>query len=438
MSLNFDIQIIDGSSKSGLKAFERLIARSFEEQTEAAEAALAIIREVRERGDEALFSYTEKFDRAVVDEKTVKVTQKEIKEARKSANPEFIRILNRSIERVRDFHNRHKAEGWFEPFPGGELMGRIVRPLERVGAYVPGGKALYPSSVVMNVIPAVCAGVPEIIICTPPAPDGRVDPKVLAAADLCGVSAVYKAGGAQAVAAMAYGTKSIPRVDKIVGPGNIYVATAKRLVYGAVDIDSVAGPSEILIIADSSAKAKFAAADMLSQAEHDEMAGSVLITPSKKLAESVREALSSQLKKLPRRAIAQTALKNRGAIVITEDLSQAAELANLAAPEHLELCVEEPFDLLPAIKNAGAIFLGHFTPEPLGDYMAGPNHVLPTGGTARFFSPLSADDFVKKSSVLCFNRAAFAEIAADCARFAEEEGLQAHANAVYVRLKDKR
>ena len=345
----------------------------------------------------------------------------------------MIKVIQKSAQRIRNFHQKQKINSWLEPSENGEMLGQLIRPIEKVGIYVPGGKAAYPSSVLMNAVTASVAGVPHIIMTTPAQKDGRVTPTTLVAAKEAGVNEVYKVGGAQAIASLAYGTTCVPKVDKICGPGNIYVALAKKSVYGQVNIDSIAGPSEILVIADDSANAVYVAADMLSQAEHDEMASAILVTDSEKLAEEVKKELYIQTEQLERKEIILKSLENYGLIVIAKDMKQACELSNRIAPEHMEICTKAPFELLPYIKNAGAIFLGHYTPEPLGDYMAGPNHVLPTGGTARFFSPLSLDDFIKKSSILSFSKEAFLELSDDVMTFAKGEGLTAHANAVSVR-----
>ncbi|GHU51335.1 histidinol dehydrogenase [Clostridia bacterium] len=423
------LRIIKGGDT---EALQKISKRSQLDYGDTARIVGDIISDVRERGDAALFEYAKKFDGADISE--LEVSRDDLKNAHKEIGADILRIMTRSAGRVREFHEKQKRNGYIEPFALGELMGQLLRPLERVGVYVPGGQAMYPSSVIMNVIPAKVAGVSEIIMATPPDKKGGVSPLILAAAELSGVDRVFKMGGAQAVAAFAHGTQSVPKVDKITGPGNIYVALAKRAVYGYVSIDSIAGPSEILIIADETANPVFVAADLLSQAEHDELAAAILITVSEEFAREVAAELQKMTARLPRKEIIQKSLENYGAIIVTESIAEAVTIANRLAPEHLELCVGEPFHLLPAIKNAGAVFLGNYTPEPLGDYMAGPNHVLPTGGTARFFSPLGVDDFIKKTSVLSFGKSAFETLAADCAEFAEAEGLFAHANSIRVRL----
>lgn len=427
------IDIFKSSDKDFRNRLQAITSRGEADTSKVEEAVKGIIADVRKDGDKALFSYTKQFDRLSVTKNTVKVSEAEFKNARKVVSKEIVESLNLAAKRIESFHRRQVEESWFFHEDDGVTLGQMVKPLERVGAYVPGGKAVYPSSVLMNVIPAKVAGVKEVIVCSP-TPDGEINPYVLVAAEIAGTDAVYKIGGAQAVAAMAYGTESIPKVDKIVGPGNIYVATAKRLVFGVVDIDMIAGPSEILVVADESAKPAFIAADLLSQAEHDEMASSILVTTSKKIADETVKELKKQLKKLSRKEIAEKSLKNYGAIIFVKDLNEAADIVNNIAPEHLELSVDRPFELLPKIKNAGAIFLGHYTPEAVGDYIAGPNHTLPTGGTARFFSPLSATDFLKRSSILYYSEASLKKIGRDAVRIAEAEGLTAHANSVKVRL----
>lgn len=428
------IEILKTSGKGFRKKLEAIITRGEADTSKVEEAVKGIIADVRKSGDKALFSYTKRFDRLPVTKKTVRVSDAEFRDARKVVSKDIVESLKLAARRIEAFHRRQLEESWFFQEDEGVTLGQMVRPLERVGCYVPGGKAAYPSSVMMNVIPARVAGVKEVVVCSP-TPGGEVNPYVLVAAEIAGADAVYKVGGAQAVAAMAYGTESIPRVDKIVGPGNIYVATAKRLVFGVVDIDMIAGPSEILVVADDSANPAFIAADLLSQAEHDEMASSVLVTTSEKTADETVKELKKQLKKLSRREIAEKSLKEYGAMILAKDLDDAAGIVNNIAPEHLELSVDRPFELLPKIKNAGAIFLGHYTPEAVGDYLAGPNHTLPTGGTARFFSPLSATDFLKRSSILYYSEASLKKIGRDAARIAEAEGLTAHANSVLVRLK---
>lgn len=427
------IEILKTSDKDFSKKLKTITSRGEGDSSRVETAVKEIITGIRKHGDKALFSYTNRFDGLLVDKKTVRVSDGEFRDARKAVSKDIIKSLELAAKRIEAFHRKQLEESWFFHEDDGVTLGQMVRPLERVGAYVPGGKAVYPSSVLMNVIPARVAGVKEVVVCSP-TPGGEINPHVLVAAEIAGADAVFKVGGAQAVAAMAYGTSSIPRVDKIVGPGNIYVATAKRLVFGVVDIDMIAGPSEILVVADESANPMFIAADLLSQAEHDEMASSILVTTSKKIADETIKELRKQLKKLSRNEIAEKSLKDYGAVIIVKDLDEAAEIVNNIAPEHLELSVDRPFELLPKIKNAGAIFLGHFTPEAVGDYVAGPNHTLPTGGTARFFSPLSAADFIKKSSIIYYSEAALKRIGKDAVKIAEAEGLTAHANSVKIRV----
>ena len=408
--------------------------RSQLEQGEVQARVDEILAQVRARGDEALLAYTRQFDGADLNPETLRVTPEEREAAFAQIDPALRRTMEQSAARIRDFHQKHLAQSWEEE-ENGALLGQLVRPMERVGVYVPGGKAAYPSSVLMNVIPAKVAGVPEIYMATPAGADGSVPATTLVAATIAGVDTIFKMGGAQAIGALAFGTESVPKVDKITGPGNIYVALAKRAVFGHVSIDSVAGPSEILVVADESADPVYVAADLLSQAEHDELASALLVTTSEGLARAVQEELERQTAQLPRRAIVEKSLQGFGAALLVDSRAEAAECANRVAPEHLELMVSDPKALLPAIRNAGAIFLGAYSPEPLGDYMAGPNHVLPTSGTARFFSPLNVEDFRKKTSLVGFDREALLALADGIITFAEAEGLSAHANAVRVRKK---
>lgn len=424
------------SSENSQQKLQEILKRNQTEKNDAQQMVDEILYDVKKKGNEALFAYIKKFDKVELTEKTIQVTEAEIEYAYTQVEQRLIHVIKKAAKRIQHFHQKQKLNSWLEPSENGEMMGQLIRPLEKVGIYVPGGKASYPSSVLMNAIPASVAGVSEIIMVTPAQKDGRVTPTTLVAAKEAGVTQIYKAGGAQAIAALAYGTTCIPKVDKICGPGNIYVALAKKSVYGQVNIDSVAGPSEILVIADDRANPVYVAADMLSQAEHDEMASAMLVTDSETLAEAVQKELKRQTALLSRKEIIEKSLSDYGLIVIAEDMEQACTLSNLIAPEHLEICTKAPFSLLPKIKNAGAIFLGEYTPEPLGDYMAGPNHVLPTGGTARFFSPLSIDDFIKKSSILSFSKEALLELSEDIVTFAQAEGLTAHANAVAVRKEN--
>lgn len=421
--------------KAGSPAFDEFLtvleARGSGAVGSVQETVRDVVESVRRDGDEAVRRLTARFDHLKV--RNLRIPPSMVREAWKASRKAVVRSLETAVGRLTAFHERQRESSWF--FDDRDAMlGQLVRPLHTVGVYVPGGKASYPSSVLMNVIPARVAGVERIVMCVP-TPRGEVNPYVLVAADMLGVRDIYRVGGAQAVAAMAYGTSSIPRVDKIVGPGNIYVATAKRMVFGQVDIDMIAGPSEILVVADGSADPSCVAADLLGQAEHDELASAILVTPAPGLASVVMRELDRQLRKLERRKIAAKALENYGAVVMASDLQQAVEVANRIAPEHLEVITENPNQLLPAIRNAGAVFVGPWTPEALGDYVAGPNHTLPTGGTARFFSPLGTYDFVKRSSLLSFSRETFQSLADDVLTLAGVEGLEAHAKSVQARLR---
>ena len=394
-----------------------------------------IVEDVRKNRDQALFAYTKKFDGADLDSSNIRVTEAEIQEAMSQVDPELLTVMKRAMKNIREYHEKQKQYSWFDSKPDGTILGQKVTPLARAGVYVPGGKAAYPSSVLMNVVPAKVAGVEQIIMCTPPDHEGKVYPTTLVAANEAGVDVVYKAGGAQAIAAMAYGTESIPKVDKICGPGNIYVALAKKAVFGYVSIDSVAGPSEILVIADETANPRYVAADLLSQAEHDEMASAILITTSSELANKVSAEIDGFLKELSRSEIISKSLDNYGYILLVDDINEAVSVANDIASEHLEIVTKDPFNVMTKIKNAGAIFLGEYSSEPLGDYFAGPNHVLPTNGTAKFFSALSVDDFIKKSSIISYSREALEAIHNDIENFASAEHLTAHANSIKVRFE---
>ena len=427
------IQIIKCGTPEGNEKIQKVLSRSQLEHGNVQEIVDGILADIRARGDKAIFEYTEKFDKVKIDESNFKVTEEEIEYAYSQVDKRLIDVIKKSAARIRAFHEKQKINSWLEPSENGEMLGQLIRPLEKGGVYVPGGKAAYPSSVLMNVIPAHVAGVKHIYMTTPAQKDGSVYPTTIVAAKEAGVDEIFKVGGAQAIAALAFGTESVPKVDKICGPGNIFVALAKRSVYGHVNIDSVAGPSEILVVADETANPVYTAADLLSQAEHDEMASAILITTSEKLANEVQSEIEKQTAVLERKAIIEKSIENYGAIIVAENIDEAFELSNSIAPEHMEVCMASPFEMLPKIKNAGAIFLGHYTPEPLGDYMAGPNHVLPTGGTARFFSPLSIDDFIKKSSIISFSKDALNALSDDIITFANAEGLTAHANAVRVR-----
>lgn len=400
------------------------------------EAVVAeIIEKVKTEGDAAVFSYTEKFDGIRLDRDTVKVSRTEIDEAYAVLSKELIAVYKQSAENIRTFHEKQLRNSWFDTRPDGSLLGQRILPIERAGVYVPGGKAAYPSSVLMNIIPAKVAGVEQIIMTTPCGKDGKVPAGTLVAADIAGVDVIYKVGGAQAIAAMAFGTQSIPKVDKITGPGNIYVALAKKAVYGHVSIDSVAGPSEILVLADESANPRYVAADLLSQAEHDELASAILVTTSKTLADAVEKEISAFTAVLSRKEIIEKSLEQYGYILLADSMEDAVSAANEIASEHLEILTKNPYEVMTKIKNAGAIFLGEYSSEPLGDYYAGPNHILPTNGTARFFSPLNVDDFVKKSSVISYSKEALERVHRDIEAFAESEGLTAHANSIKVRFE---
>ena len=426
---------LDESSKKNI--LNDLLKRSPNNYDNFADSVNAILANVKENGDKALFQYTKDFDKADINASNIKVTEEEIKEAYdRLENPELVQVIRRSLKNIKEYHEKQKQYSWFDSKPDGSILGQKVTPLSRVGVYVPGGKAAYPSSVLMNVIPAKVAGVEQIVMVTPPGKDGKVNPNTLVAANEAGVDVIYKVGGAQAIAALAYGTESIAKVDKIVGPGNIYVALAKKAVFGYVSIDSVAGPSEILVLADETANPRYVAADLLSQAEHDELASAILVTTSEELANKVSEYVDMFVSKLKRKEILQKSLDNYGYILVTDTMQDAIDTANDIASEHLEIVTKKPFDTMTRIKNAGAIFLGENSSEPLGDYFAGPNHVLPTNGTAKFFSPLSVDDFIKKSSIISYSREALEPLSEDIQKFAKAEGLTAHANSIRVRFEE--
>lgn len=402
------------------------------------EAAVAdILANVKEKGDEALFSYTKEFDKVEVTPETIRVTEEEIEEAYKAVDASLLEVIRKALVNIRSYHEKQRQNSWFTSTENGTMLGQKVTPLNRVGVYVPGGKAVYPSSVLMNIVPAKVAGVPHIVMTTPPGKDGKVNPSTLVAAKEAGADEIYKVGGAQAIGALAYGTASIPKVDKIVGPGNIFVALAKKAVYGHVSIDSIAGPSEILVLADETANAHYVAADLLSQAEHDEMASAILITTSTELAQNVEKEIEGYLKVLSRKEIIEKSLENFGYILIAEDMDEAIEAANEIASEHMEIVTKNSFEVMMKVRNAGAIFIGEYSSEPLGDYFAGPNHVLPTNGTAKFFSALSVDDFIKKSSIVYYSRSALQEIHKDIIQFASSEQLTAHANSIAVRFEEE-
>ena len=428
------MRIIKLTEQSKKNILEDLLKRSPNNYDEYQEKVNEILADVRKNGDKAEFEYTRKFDRAELTPDTLYVTEEEIKEAYEKVDSELIEVMKKSIQNIRDYHEKQVRNSWFSTREDGVILGQRITPLESVGVYVPGGKAAYPSSVLMNIIPAHVAGVNRIVMATPPGADGKVTPATLVAAHLAGVTEVCKVGGAQAIAALAYGTESIPKVDKITGPGNIFVALAKKTVYGHVSIDSVAGPSEVMVLADETANPRYVAADMLSQAEHDELASAILVTTSRELAEKVSAQVEDFTARLSRREIIQKSIDNYGYILLAESMEQAIDVVNEIASEHLEILTANPFDTMTRVKNAGAIFLGEYSSEPLGDYFAGPNHVLPTNGTAKFFSPLSVDDFIKKSSVISYSEEALEEVHEDIIRFAKAEQLTAHANSIAVRF----
>lgn len=424
---------LTAESKKGL--LEDLLQRSPNHYGQYESAVAEIIETVKKGGDEALFSYTEKFDHCKMDAAHIRVTREEIDEAYQKVDADFVEVMKKSAANIRAFHEKQLRNSWFDPKPDGTILGMKILPIAIAGVYVPGGKAAYPSSVLMNVLPAKVAGVERIIMTTPPGADGKVNPGTLVAAHIAGVDEIYKVGGAQAIVAMAFGTQSIPKVDKITGPGNIFVALAKKACFGYVSIDSIAGPSEILVIADETANPRYVAADLLSQAEHDELASAILITTSKTLADQVSIEVDRFVANLSRREIIEKSLNNYGYILLVDSLDEAADTANEIASEHLEILTKDPFAMMTKIRNAGAIFLGEYSSEPFGDYFAGPNHVLPTNGTARFFSPLNVDDFLKKTSIISYSRPALEKIHQDIECFAENEGLTAHANSIRVRFE---
>ncbi|MCR5388909.1 MAG: histidinol dehydrogenase [Lachnospiraceae bacterium] len=430
------MRILKLDSKVKENILDSLLKRSPSSYGEYEATVNEIVNDVKTRGDEALFELTKKFDKADINASNVLVTKEEIEEAYKLVDPDLIDVIRKALVNIKAYHEKQLLNSWFNSTDKGTILGQKITPLQRAGVYVPGGKAVYPSSVLMNVLPAKVAGVEEIIMTTPPGPDGKVNPSTLVAANESGVDKIYKAGGAQAVAALAFGTKSIPKVDKITGPGNIFVALAKKAVFGYVSIDSIAGPSEILVLADETANPRYVAADMLSQAEHDEMASCILVTTSEKLANEVSKEIDGFLTVLSRSDIIKKSIDNYGYILIAENKKDAIDAVNEIASEHLEIVTANPFEDMTRVKNAGAIFLGTYSSEPLGDYFAGPNHVLPTNGTAKFFSPLSVDDFIKKTSIISYSREALEEIHKDIIKFAECEQLTAHANSIRVRFED--
>ena len=430
------IQHLDSSTKKNL--LEDLLQRSPSSYGQYEQAVAEILNNVKIEKDKALFAYTEQFDHAHIDASNVRVTMEEIQAAYEEVGEELLRVIRGSLESIKSYHEKQRQFSWFDSKPDGTILGQKVTALQWVGVYVPGGKAAYPSSVLMNIVPARVAGVDEIIMVTPPGADGRVNANTLVAACEAGATAIYKVGGAQAIGALAYGTESIPKVDKIVGPGNIYVALAKKAVYGHVSIDAIAGPSEIMVVADETANPRYVAADLLSQAEHDEMASAILVTTSEKLAREVSDQVDGFLKELSRADIIQKSLDNYGYILIADTMDEVIDTANEIASEHLEIMTKNPYDTMTRIRNAGAIFIGEYASEPLGDYYAGPNHVLPTNGTAKFFSPLSVDDFIKKSSIIGYSREALERVHKDIEAFAEAEHLTAHANSIKVRFEENR
>ena len=416
---------------------ENLLKRSPNNYGKFESAVAEILEKVKSEGDEALFTYTKQFDKVEINKGTIRVTEEEIKEAYDTIDPSLLDVIRKALVNIRTYHEKQIQNSWFTSTTNGTMLGQKVTPLNRVGVYVPGGKAVYPSSVLMNIVPAKVAGVPHIVMTTPPGKDGKVCASTLVAAREAGADEIYKVGGAQAVGALAYGTESIPKVDKIVGPGNIFVALAKKAVYGYVSIDSIAGPSEILVLADETANPRYVAADLLSQAEHDELACAILITTSREFADKVDQEVKGFVEVLSRKEIIQKSLDNFGYILIAEDMDEAIEAANEIAPEHMEIVTANPFEDMMKVKNAGAIFIGEYSSEPLGDYFAGPNHVLPTNGTAKFFSALSVDDFIKKSSIVYYSKAALRDIHKDIVQFATSEQLTAHANSIAVRFEEE-
>ena len=429
------MRIVQLNEETRKNILEDLLKRDPNNYTAYESTVQEIVEDVRKNRDQALFAYTKKFDGADLDSSNIRVTEAEIQEAMSQVDPELLTVMKRAMKNIREYHEKQKQYSWFDSRPVGTLLGQKVTPLSSVGVYVPGGKAAYPSSVLMNIIPAEVAGVPRIVMVTPPDKNGKVNPVTLIAAHLAGATEVYKAGGAQAVAALAFGTESIPRVNKIVGPGNIFVALAKKAVYGHVSIDSIAGPSEILVLADETANPRYVAADLLSQAEHDELASAILVTTSMELAEEVSRQIEVFLQTLSRRDILEKSLENYGYILVADSMEDAISTANEIASEHLEIVTRNPFEVMTKIQNAGAIFMGEYSSEPLGDYFAGPNHVLPTNGTAKFFSPLGVDDYIKKSSIIYYSREALEPIHKDIETFAEAEHLTAHANSIRVRFE---
>ena len=431
------MRIVTLSKESRQNLLDSLLKRSPGNYGQYQDTVQEIVDRVKTKGDQALFELTRKFDWEGIDASNVKVTEAEVQEAYDTIDSQLVETIRKSLKNIREYHEKQKQHSWFDTTPEGTMLGQKVTPLASAGVYVPGGKAVYPSSVLMNIVPAKIAGVAHVVMCTPCNKEGKVNPAVLVAAKEAGADEVYKVGGAQAIAAMAFGTESIPKVDKITGPGNIFVALAKKAVSGFVSIDSIAGPSEILVLADETANPRYVAADLLSQAEHDEMASAILVTTSKELAEKVSEEVDAFVKILSRKEIISKSLDNYGYILVAETLEDAIETVDLIASEHLEIVTKNPFEVMMKVKNAGAIFLGEYSSEPLGDYFAGPNHILPTNGTARFFSPVSVDDFIKKSSIIYYSREALQRVHKDIEYFAKAEQLTAHANSIAVRFEDE-
>ena len=431
------MRIVTLSKESRQNLLDSLLKRSPGNYGQYQDTVQEIVDRVKTKGDQALFELTRKFDWEGIDASNVKVTEAEVQEAYDTIDSQLVETIRKSLKNIREYHEKQKQYSWFDTTPEGTMLGQKVTPLASAGVYVPGGKAVYPSSVLMNIVPAKIAGVAHVVMCTPCNKEGKVNPAVLVAAKEAGADEVYKVGGAQAIAAMAFGTESIPKVDKITGPGNIFVALAKKAVSGFVSIDSIAGPSEILVLADETANPRYVAADLLSQAEHDEMASAILVTTSKELAEKVSEEVDAFVKILSRKEIISKSLDNYGYILVAETLEDAIETVDLIASEHLEIVTKNPFEVMMKVKNAGAIFLGEYSSEPLGDYFAGPNHILPTNGTARFFSPVSVDDFIKKSSIIYYSREALQRVHKDIEYFAKAEHLTAHANSIAVRFEDE-
>ena len=431
------MRIVELTKETKKNILNDLLKRSPNNYGSYEETVNQILQNVKQNGDSAVFEYTKKFDKYDLSADNIIVTEEEIQAAYKELAPELVETIRKSAANIRAFHEKQLRNSWFDAKPDGTILGMKITPLEKVGVYVPGGKAAYPSSVLMNVVPAKVAGVDQVIMTTPPGATGKVNPGTLVAADIAGVDKIYKVGGAQAIAAMAYGTESIPKVDKITGPGNIFVALAKKAVYGYVSIDSIAGPSEILVLADETATPRFVAADLLSQAEHDELASAILITTSRELANAVSAQVDGFVEVLERKPIIQKSLENYGYILVADNMEDAIDAVNEIASEHLEILTKNPFDTMTKIRNAGAIFLGEYASEPLGDYFAGPNHILPTNGTAKFFSPVNVDDFIKKTSIISYSRNALKAVSEDIQRFAKSEGLTAHANSIKVRFEQE-